>query len=54
MTREQWQRQQRRERERQRREQEKAHREHIRQLRKESYEAARGPLDLPFLVLGLE
>lgn len=53
MTREQWQRQQRRERERQRREQEKAHREHIRQLRKESYEAARGPLSLPFLVLVL-
>ena len=53
MTREQWQRKQRRERERQRREQEKAHRKHIRQLRKESYEAARGPLDLPFLVLVL-
>lgn len=53
MTREQRQRQQRREQERQRREQEKARRDHVRQLQRESYEAARGPLDLPFLVLVL-
>lgn len=53
MTHEQRQRQQRREQERQRREQEKARRDRVRQLQRESYEAARGPLDLPFLVLVL-
>jgi len=51
MTPEQKERQRIREQERQRKAQEKAKRDHIRQLQKESYEASRGPVDLPFLVL---